>query len=786
MEGAAERLMVEDLAKSGLVPDDMNARVMETIERGAVNLSFNTQGYVIPYFDIEGKRQQFYRLRLFDSNIKYIQQKGSTNHLYYPKTFLKTLKASKNGWVFITEGEKKAAAATKAGFPTVGLGGVDSWKTSTLTLPTEKIEHKVKDDKLVIKLPSGFDEADVSTNYAVGFPEFLSLIKKNNLTVFICFDTDQPNGCKDDVQRAAASLGFAFRNYGIALTHIRQLKLPYVHPKMGLDDFLEAYDADELHKYIVKNLQERSTFPMFPNFKEWIQRQLGDPKLSRKKAIEIATMVICHLDANGARMFSDDGQPRFFDKHTKKLTPVAFPTPNDPNYAQHPFAKYLFQQAGISQQDFKVTPWINAMFMSEEPVMHNSTHRIIGRKDTKDDFCLVQLSDSHYARISKEGVQILDNGANGVLGLLKKAYIELKQQPLKNWWEEVLQECRLKDKDKLLRILALLFYISPYLYKWRGTQLPIEMTLGEAGSGKSSLYELRLNIMTGKPKLRNLPRDIRDWNASIANAGGLHVTDNVQLGSRELKQAMSDELCRLVTESNPTIEMRKLYTTADQLQIPIRAVFALTAIQQPFQNSDILQRSIIIAMDKAKALQDQGSLTYDSNWVARMLQKYGGREFWLAHQFLVLEKFFQLVDQKWDYMYRADHRLINFEQSLHLMAEVFGWQTDGWIKEYLHQATTVAVYDADWVFEGLQLYVDAKRLATPKNSPALFTCQDVAEWAQGQSEFEKNDTLTNSRRLSRYIATHKAQIQMMLGVREAGTTNNRQRFQIMRDTEKPS
>src|SRR5690606_37311113 len=120
-------------------------------------------------------------------------------------------------------------------------------------------------------------------------------------------------------------------------------------------------------------------------------------------------------------------------------------------------------------------------------------------------------------------------------------------------WGQVLQTVRLRDHHKQQAITTLLYYMSPWLNRWRGMQLPVEMVLGESGSGKSTLCELRLSIITGQPRLRNAPQDLKDWHASIANSGGLHVTDNVQLVDRNLRQRLSDEICRIITEPSPHI-----------------------------------------------------------------------------------------------------------------------------------------------------------------------------------------------------------------------------------------
>src|SRR5258708_40363412 len=102
---------------------------------------------------------------------------------------------------------------------------------------------------------------------------------------------------------------------------------------------------------------------------------------------------------------------------------------------------------------------------------------------------------------------------------LVEAYQKQSEAPLSCWWATTLSQVRLRDKDKQRIIAALLYYMSPWLLRWRGMQLPVELIVGESGSGKSTLCELRLDILTGRPLLRNTPTDLKNWHASVTNTG---------------------------------------------------------------------------------------------------------------------------------------------------------------------------------------------------------------------------------------------------------------------------
>lgn len=102
------------------------------------------QGFLIPYFDAAGKKTSFWRYRYTADTrkgfakllknkkpLRYAQAKDTLNEIYLPP-FIKWQRILDDPSVaiVITEGELKAACATKHGFPTIGLGGVWNFKST--------------------------------------------------------------------------------------------------------------------------------------------------------------------------------------------------------------------------------------------------------------------------------------------------------------------------------------------------------------------------------------------------------------------------------------------------------------------------------------------------------------------------------------------------------------------------------------------------------------------------------------------------------------------------------
>lgn len=793
----------EDLATSGLSPEDMKIRELDPSTRAATTTPFSAEGYAIPYFDMRGAPLSFYRVKLFDHEPKYKQPSSTPAHVYFPPGFLAL--AKKHNYVVLTEGEKKAAAACKLGIPTCALGGADAWRNRSIIIPKET-EINATDKSIRAKLPSGQEVREENlTNLATGIQDLIDFCIGHDKHLVIIFDNDRKSETSFNVQRAAASLGYELRFRGLGYNRIRQIRLPMREEddKMGLDDYLCLVPLDTWQKLLQTCLAKRIAFPRHPNVRDFLNKRLQNARMSRREMQQAAMAVLCELDANGIRLRSKtELQTYYFDQNTHKLLQATF-TDNPALLTDSAFGHYLYRHFGIGAADARLIQWIGTQFTGEDPVEEVNPFRVMARpKETggvKGDAVLYQISDGQYVEVRGDtdfgdkdtpGLAIHNNGEDGILfvaeqvkalntDLLRAEYIkQYKPQdtPIPFWWGDVLNQVRLKDKNKGRVVAALLYYISPWLYRWRGTQLPIEMTLGEAGSGKSTLQELRLQINTGIPKLRNAPSDMKDWAASVTKTGGTHIIDNLALPDKNMRQKLSDEMCRIVTEPDPSIDMRKYYTNADLVQLPVRCVFGITAIKQPFLNSDVMARAMILELDKAQDMVN-GSLSYDSQWMQTQLQRFGGREAWVAHHLHVLHHFFAKVRERWSLKYSAKHRLINFEQSLVLMAEIFGLKGD-WIPGYLQGVTAQAVLDTDWAFEGLVNFAAQRREAGRVGPQSRFGIQEISNWALSMEEYEKCEELTNSRRLARYVMAQKSLLMSSIGLTEGGTQNNRKLYYL--------
>lgn len=244
MDGQNKQPLYKGLVKlqeSGLTDQDAKQLGMELLDkndtealgRGAQKLP----SIKLNYFNVFGKqvvecdKQEFYRLRYLDEPkgfesstnkkpLRYVQPPKTEPHAYFPLSvqwsdFIHDVSKP----IIITEGEFKAAKACKEGFPTIGLGGVYSWRSYKL---------------------------------GIMFLDELEQFTWAKRKVYICFDSDyrtNPMVCK-----ALSDFATQIHDRG-GLAHM--VSLPAGEDqKIGLDDYLvETENANAKFKDLLDKSQ---------------------------------------------------------------------------------------------------------------------------------------------------------------------------------------------------------------------------------------------------------------------------------------------------------------------------------------------------------------------------------------------------------------------------------------------------------------------------------------------------------------------------------------------------
>ena len=212
--------LLEDLAKSGLTPDDIPGIIEEP------------DGYWIPYLDPitgefmtdpHGKPFRRKKLKIPLGKQKYTQEPGSGLRLFITQKSHVLILETKLLWM--TEGEKKAASGAKHNLPVIGIAGINSWCDSK----ADRNEHDILNRDL---LP------------------YITTHKIKLITLIFDSDGNEPRK-KHNFDLAAKKFAIELDKYECTL---RFATLPELDgEKTGLDDFLLKRGVDELVKFEMKN-----------------------------------------------------------------------------------------------------------------------------------------------------------------------------------------------------------------------------------------------------------------------------------------------------------------------------------------------------------------------------------------------------------------------------------------------------------------------------------------------------------------------------------------------------
>jgi hypothetical protein len=767
-----------DLKRSGLtqqtiesagIQDDSDVEVGQLLRD-----KYHVTGYRLPYFGFDSKELQFYRIKVLSSlngakPPKYLQPKASSNHLYLPPG-LNSLAAK---WaadpvvgLVVTEGEKKALAAIQAGIPCIAVGGVFNWRTHIHTFDRERVRVEDKPSARLVHLDDRGEKA-----YRTEVASELDAIDWEGREVTLIFDSDAESNT--EVQRAAFELANWLGERG-AITRqvslvgrisdrtLKQAGYP-AGSKLGLDDVLSLDPAfgDNLLDPEWRSSEGFRPLPSDPLV--WVTEQLNAGRTTRPTQERVATFAIHWLDANGTRFMGEDGTYYYFDNTTRELHDF-HPGTNLASLRETSFGHLLVEQLGLDPADSSTIGRMIGRYPLGAPLI--KPHRVLAQSPDHPDTIYYQLSDADVMRVNADGLELISNGDDDVLfyrgnvaqidtDLLLAACNEWQQPKVPLWYEALstlnIDQLAGLSSDESIKLLTCLYYLSPWLNRWRGMMLPLEIAVGEPNSGKSFCANLRKGILTGYPSLSGLPNDFRDWVSTIGSAPAMWICDNLGNVRSDYWHRLNDELARLITDPSPSIEMRQLYTTATTFHVPVSATFAITTVKNPFSAPDVLQRALVYNLNAIPVGKR------DPDWYTDRLAH---RIKWVAEHLNVLYLFLKLAETKWKPNFQSGYRLVHFEQAVLTMGTVLGWDLRKVVDALPGVvAATVAAYDP--VIEAFAAFVE--EWDRPRRRVRLREVIDWAEIDPGE-RFVNLRQLANEISLGKHVRAHTYDIEQSCGI----------------------
>lgn len=224
---SVKSLYLHKIKNSGLTEADGKKLKFITMEVPPKEILPVGKGFLLPYFSLKGKQTKFYRYRYLENVstgfakhtehkiLRYTQPRDTLNEAYFPP-FVDWASVAKDHSVnlVITEGELKAACATKNGVATIGLGGVWTFQSNSY----------------YERLPASFEE-----------------IVWKGRTVAIAFDSDAATN-----PQVAHAQNVLAKRLGRLGAIVLIVAVPTILPgaKTGVDDFIVARGVEEFKELV--------------------------------------------------------------------------------------------------------------------------------------------------------------------------------------------------------------------------------------------------------------------------------------------------------------------------------------------------------------------------------------------------------------------------------------------------------------------------------------------------------------------------------------------------------
>jgi hypothetical protein len=495
----------EDLQRSGLSEETIAA--MRVRELTAEELSRRgVQGaaeadriaYLIPYFDLDGNVIPGHsRVRLLPpiltpqgKEIKYLQAKGTGNHAYLPPVIPRSVWEDTSIPLYITEGEKKAAAGAQQGLATVGLGGVWSWRSRNLVIPQTQVTTKGK----VAQIRLSPDEEVSFVEQVV--PE-LKQLKLRERSVEIVFDSDYVE--KESVQDAAFELSVWLQEQGAH--DVKVVLLPHKpNPgKCGLDDYFRYWNLSQF--YTLQRVPAEH-----PDVYSWIKRRLNEKDIHRNDYLKVARGILSGLDAKGQRYTGpNDRSYYYWDRGSSVLHAFRWDASETRQMRLTSFGSLMHDRFGVGTTDHTIMGRVADLFASAGDLRSVEPRRI---SYSTENTLYYQLSDSFLAKVDANNIEVVENGTDGQLFLSDQVHpLILPQEllvvePKEPMWIETLREVNIQPffgmtLEQTQIAVAALYYLSPLFRRWRGMMLPIEVVTSEPNSGKAQPLDAGILTPTG-------------------------------------------------------------------------------------------------------------------------------------------------------------------------------------------------------------------------------------------------------------------------------------------------
>lgn len=203
-------------------------------------------------------------------------------------------------------------------------------------------------------------------------------------------------------------------------------------------------------------------------------------------------------------------------------------------------------------------------------------------------------------RITRDGIELVDNGTDGVLFLADASADPYSVADRANdgaslFDRFIVSRINFVADDTVTpddrRLLFTLWFLSLFFEAIMPTK-PIAAFIGPKGSGKTSaLRKVGLLLFAAKFDVTKLTNDARDLEAALTNSAFV-VIDNADSDCKWLPDVLA------TAATGGAVQKRQLYTTNELVGYPIRCFVGITSRTPHFRRDDVADRLLIFKVDR--------------------------------------------------------------------------------------------------------------------------------------------------------------------------------------------
>ncbi len=394
----------------------------------------------------------------------------------------------------------------------------------------------------------------------------------------VCYDNDASQAGLDLVTR------------GLNHTSLTSFTTP--NADSDLDEYIRSFDQD----YVGAGEGVRRLFEGRVRYErnyESVARKIDNIRANEEllgflKNRFVAETIIDDLSDRG-RFYHDRRQGYVFLHSSRTLIPLQRDEPQyrllsaryGINGAEHLF-KFVFEAVNV-----------HALENGETTDLYRFSHY-----DSLANRLYVYNNDSCIYRIESDSVEIIDNGADGVLFLddphgepFRIVEVPTHHSPLDQYLFSLFNMSPGYLTVGESKLLLMVWFYSLFFEDILRSK-PLLVLLGPKGSGKTVSLRSIGNLLVGSQfEVTLLTDDEKDFDAAVTNSF-LVVLDQVESAPKWLNDRLA------ISATGGSVKRRELYTTNRLVEFTVKCFIAISTITPMFRRDDVADRLLIHHVDR--------------------------------------------------------------------------------------------------------------------------------------------------------------------------------------------